>query len=91
MLDHQLLTRLVLEVLKADPSTQFVHIVNEVEGLAARDGVLPTKEGLNPLDAANIKQVLWDLIVDRVLTPGSGSGDGGLAFRSPHGLWAVSS
>ena len=85
MIDYQVLRQLVLEALEARPDTQFIRLMNEVTQLAADHGVFPTEgecrergidyryysdKRLHPHDELNVNQIVWDLIVDRVLTMG---------------------
>ncbi|MGB8657925.1 MAG: hypothetical protein WCE90_09100 [Candidatus Zixiibacteriota bacterium] len=85
MIEHQTLRKLVLQALKKSPSTNLIEITNEVQRLAGEQNVFPTKEEcekdrtdyryyqnkqLNPIDELNVNQIVWDLIVDRVLTLG---------------------
>jgi len=86
MIDYQVLRRLVLEALRAEPNTQFVSLVNRVARLADQYNVFPTEDEcrersidysyykekqLNPIDELNVNEIVWDFIVDRVLTLGS--------------------
>ena len=88
MIDYQVLRRLVLEAIKVDPRTQYGNITHSVKQLAVRYDVFPTEEEcrerkinygfyrekrLNPIDLLNVNQIIWDLIVDRVLTVGMDS------------------
>lgn len=85
MIDYQVLRKLVLEALKANPRTQFRRIMSDVSRLAAHYNVFPTQEEcqdhkidyhyyrekrLNPIDELNVNQIIWDFIVDRILTIG---------------------
>lgn len=82
---YRVLKQLVFEALKESPGTQFIRIISDVEKLAALHDVFPTEEEcrehqinykfynekkLNPIDWLNVNQIIWDLIVDRVLTMG---------------------
>ncbi len=81
-MDKAVLRRLTLEAFRAGPTTQFRSLVNAVSGLAAERGMLgPDRTvgpGLIPLseprlpkgDETDLQEVVWDLIVERVLTPG---------------------
>lgn len=86
MIDYQVLRQLVLEALKAQPDTQLVSLTRQVERLAAHHAVFPTEdecreqgidysdydeERLHPTDELNVNQIVWDFIVDRVLTLGT--------------------
>jgi len=95
MMDYHVLTKLVLQVLKDKPRTQFRQIIEQVALLADRYDVFPTREEcekrgtqyhyyeqkrLNPLDEENLNQIIWDLIVDRVLTVGLNTANPDLPF-----------
>lgn len=86
MIEYRVLKSLVLEVLKKTSQLQYGDIEREVERLAIQNKVFPTKEEclqrkinysyyeggrLNPADILNINQIVWDLIVDRILTMGT--------------------
>lgn len=86
MIDYQILKKLALEVLKSTPQLQYNTIEKGVERLVAQNKIFPTKEEclqrktdyscyeagrLNPIDKLNINQIVWDLIVDRILTMGT--------------------
>jgi len=86
MIDKQTLRNLVLEVLKKTPRTQVTSIINDVEALVRKHDLFPSKEdceqsnldfryyaqgNLNPQDGLIILDIIWDLIEERVLTPGS--------------------
>ena len=85
MIEYRLLKKFVLEVIKKTPELQFAHIQHGVENLVAQNKSFPSREEsakagvdhsyyqrgrLNPVDILNISQIVWDLIVDRVLTVG---------------------
>lgn len=85
MIDYKVLRSLVLEAIKMNPRTQYGNIMRSVEQLAAKHDVFPTEEEcrerkvnygryqakrLNQTDELNVNQVVWDLIIDRVLTVG---------------------
>ena len=76
---------LVLEAIKGTGITQVADVTNRVQKLAGDHGLFPAEEEcrergvdyssyrqkrLTPLDEQNVSQVLWDLVVDRVITPG---------------------
>ncbi len=86
MIDYQVLRDLVLEAFKAKPKAQFTSIFSHVQKLAAERNVFPSAEEckqrnivytyyeqkrLNPIDEQNVNQIVWDLIIDRVLTMGA--------------------
>ena len=84
-MDREVLRPLALEALLADPTTEFRYLVNAVARLAA-DREIPGPEftansgserislsgpTLSRDDATTLQEVVWDLIVDRVITPGA--------------------
>jgi hypothetical protein len=85
MIDYQLLKKLVFEVLKEGIELNDKKIILGVEKLVNQYNAFPTKEDcaqcridyryyqekrLNPLDELSVNQIIWDLIIDRVLTIG---------------------
>ncbi len=90
MIDYGTLRQLVLEVLKTQRKTQLSTLENSVLEYAAASNAFPSEERcreldsdysyyrngqLNPMDVANINQIVWDLVVERVLTIGRGDTD----------------
>lgn len=86
MVEYQLLKKFVLEVIKNTHELQYITIQNEVERLVAQNKAFPGREEcekfsvdysyyesgrLNPRDVLSINQIVWDLIIDRILTIGS--------------------
>lgn len=84
-MESQVLRQLVWEALKLEELTQFGHITLSVSKLAADRNLFPSREEcrekgvnysyyeqkqLNPLDELAVHQIVWDLIIDRVLTIG---------------------
>lgn len=95
MIEKHILRALVLEVLNRTPQTQIVSAINEVERLVAERGLFPSAgdcqragvdykyyqhNTLNPIDKRTITEIIWDLIVERVLTPGDDMSDRGFPF-----------
>ena len=84
-MDREVLRPLALEALLADPMTEFRFLVNAVARLAADRGVsglvfavdsgserIPLSgPTLSREDMTVLQEVVWDLIVDRVVTPGA--------------------
>lgn len=85
MIEKNLFRSLVLEVFKKTPRTQATSIINDVERLVKERDLLPSREDciqhkldyhyyeqgeLNPIDNFTIVEVIWDLIAERILTPG---------------------
>lgn len=74
---------MTLEALLAEPATEFRFLVNDVAKLAADRGIpgpeytagperTPLSEPtLSHGDMTILQEVVWDLIVDRVVTPGA--------------------
>jgi len=90
MIEKNILRALVLEVLSHTPETQVNHVVNAVEGLVAERGLFPSSDDcqrlgidyhyyqqkqLNPIDNLTISEIIWDLILEHVMTPVGGSPD----------------
>jgi len=85
MIDKRVLRDLILEVMRRTPRTQFNSILNDVENLVIQRDLFPNRGAkpapnidarysrerrLEPADKAQINEVVWDLIVERILTPG---------------------
>jgi len=85
MIEKRVLRDLIFEVMRRTPRTQFNSIVNEVESLVIQRALFPTagesqrqdtharysgERRLEPADKAQINVVTWDLIMERILTPG---------------------
>ncbi|MGN7760472.1 hypothetical protein [Paenibacillus sp. 22594] len=76
------LRSLVLEALKSVDSTNYLNVCNSVAGLLIQKGIVtdPNQNGrvfytnvdyaLNPLDEDNVREIIWNLIVEGVLTIG---------------------
>lgn len=86
MIKKIVLRKLILEYLKQNPGTQLNSIIIGVGELVKKYDMFPTKEAcekvttnfmyyadkrLNPIDEININEIIWDLIVERVLTVGA--------------------
>ena len=85
-MENSILRKLILEVLKEGKGSQYLVIVDEVEKLAAQRNLFPTREEcekggvdynryyqskrLSPNDKLKIQEIIWDLIVERILTVG---------------------
>lgn len=85
MIDRIVLRDLVLEVLRRSEKTNFTAILHAVQELADERDVFPSQEQcqdagieyrryekrqLNPIDKMNVNEIIWDLIVERILTWG---------------------
>ncbi len=80
---REVLRPLALEALLAAPTTEFRHLVNAVARLAAGRGIPGPEYTAGPEriplsgptlshdDMTTLQEVVWDLIVDRVITPGA--------------------
>jgi len=95
MIEKYILRALVLEVLSHIPKTQINHVIDEVEKLVAERGLFPSSDDcqrlgldyryyqdkqLNPIDKLTINEIVWDLIIERVVTPGEDMPDRGFPF-----------
>jgi len=95
MIEKHILRALVLEVLNHTPKTQVVNATNDVERLVVKRDLFPSSDDcqrlgvdyhyyqekrLNPLDSLTINQIIWDLIIERVVTPGFDAGNPNLPF-----------
>jgi len=95
MIEKSTLRELVVQALEKTPHTQVTSIQNAVGKLVAERNLFPTKEdceakgvsfndyatnSLNKADKAMIAEITWDLIVERVLTPG----DEQSTYNFPH-------
>ncbi len=85
MIDKKILRSLVLDVFKKTPNTQVISIINDVEMLVRERDLFPSEDEcmrfkvdyhdyrqkhLNPADQFTISEVIWDLIAERIITPG---------------------
>ncbi len=90
MIEKHILRVLVLEVVNREPQTQVNHVIGGVEGLVTERNLFPSLEDcqrlgidyhyyqdkqLNPIDRLIIGEIIWDLILEHVLTPIGGSPD----------------
>lgn len=95
MIEKQTLRALVLEVLGKIPKTQINHVISEVETLVAARGLFPTpdecqRQGISyndyqhkqlcPNDKLTISEIIWDLILEHVVTLGEDAPDRGFPF-----------
>ncbi len=85
MIEKHILRALILEVLSKTPQTQIVGTINDVERLVAERNLFPSlddcerlgveysyyqQKKLNPTDGLTISEIIWDLIIERIVTPG---------------------
>lgn len=97
MIEKEILRNLILEVLKKSPHTQFVNIIGDVEHLIKERDLFPNEgecqrlkvdyryyqqKELNPADKFTIVEVTWDLITERIVTPGYNHDNINLPFVS---------
>jgi len=72
MLDKQILRSLIFEVFKKEPDTQVVSLINAIERLAKQQDLLNSPLFLlSNEDKKQIIEICWDLITERILTPGT--------------------
>lgn len=107
MIEKQILRKLVLEVCEKTPRTEATSIINDVERLVATYDLFPSSEdcqkldvdhkyyqqkNLHPNDQLHILDIIWDLIVERVITPGRDQSNVGFPFvrLTPFGLDVMS-
>jgi len=70
-MENNILRKLILEVLRDKKGSQYLVIVDEVEKLAAQQSLFPAQnKRLGSDDKIKIQEILWDLIVERILTVG---------------------
>ncbi|MFC1900069.1 hypothetical protein ACFLYN_00590 [Chloroflexota bacterium] len=85
MIEKHLIRSLLLEILPREHLTQVGHVIPIIEKTIKERGLFPSQEDcesigtdyryysdmqLNPKDKLTISEVIWDLIQERVLTPG---------------------
>lgn len=81
MLDYEELRPLVLQVLKSQPKTQIITIINQTETVARSKGFYKdaqpyrylgssTQHYMPKEDREKVRQIIWDLILQGILTPG---------------------
>lgn len=95
MIEKNLLRTLVLELLGRVDHEQMNHVINEVEKLVVDRALFPSEDDcerrginyrpyrekqLSPIDRLTLSEIIWDLIQERVLTPGEHLADQGFPF-----------
>ena len=95
MIEKHVLRALMLEVLSRTPQSQIVNAINDVERLVAERNLFPSSDDcqrlgidyhyyqerqLNPIDKLTINQIIWDLLIERVVTPGFDASNQDLPF-----------
>lgn len=86
MIEKNILRAIVLEVLSSTPKTQITNTINDVERLVAEYELFPSSDDcqrlsidykyyehktLHPIDKLTINEIIWDLVLERVVTPGA--------------------
>ena len=86
MIEKHILRALILEFLDHTPKAQINDVINYVESLVAGRGLFPSSDDcqrlgidyhyyqdkqLNPIDRLTINEIIWDLILEHVVTPGA--------------------
>ena len=95
MIAKHILRALVLEVVNHEPQTQIVNVTNSVERLVVERDLFPSSEDcqrlgidfkyyqnktLNSTDKLTINQIIWDLIIERIVTSGYDASNPNLPF-----------
>ncbi len=95
MIEKNLLRTLVLEVLDRVKHEQMNHVINEVEKLVEGRALFPSEDDcqrsrinyqpyrekqLSTVDTLTLSEIIWDLIQERVLTPGENQAGQGFPF-----------
>ncbi len=95
MIEKHLLRALMLEVLSRTPQTQIVNAIDDVERLVAKYGLFPSSDdcqrlgieykdyqhkNLTPIDNLTIQEIIWDLLIERVVTSGYDASNPNLPF-----------
>lgn len=95
MIEKNILRALVLEILSSTPKTEIVNTINDVERLVAEYELFPSSDDcqrlsidykyyehktLHPIDKLTINEIIWDLLVERVVTPGFDASNVNLPF-----------
>jgi len=90
MINSVVLRNLVMESFKVEPDTQYRNVLVNVQKLAMKNKVYPTEEEcreskvdyrfyreghLNPQDEIKIREIIWDLIAERIITVGGDSSE----------------
>ena len=88
-MDYEELRPLVLQALKSQPKTQIIAVIDQTEAIARskgfyknaqpyRFGGYSTQHYMPPEDREKVRQIIWDLILQGVLTPGVSEQSSGL-------------
>lgn len=95
MIEKRALRALMLEVLNRKPETQINSAIDNVERLVAERDLFPSlddcrrlavdyhyyqEKQLNPIDKVTINEIIWDLILERIVTPGIDASNPNLPF-----------
>lgn len=85
-MDREVLRNLLFESLKQHSSTQITNTVRGVESLATEHGYIEKPQGfysdgyMNKRDQLVVQELIWELIIQGILTPGSDSANPELPF-----------
>jgi hypothetical protein len=86
MIERRLLRSLILETFKKHQDTQIAHVISEVERLVKERDLFPNqkeceskgidfhyyeRKNFHPKDILTIGEIAWDLIQERIITPGN--------------------
>jgi hypothetical protein len=83
------LKSLVLQVLHNKPQTQYIEILYSTAGLAVTKKIVPNLHqgvvsgatyDLHSSDKDRVLEIIWDLVIERVLTMGREGANGGWPF-----------
>lgn len=70
-MEDTILRKLILEVLRKGERNQYLGIVEQVGQLAIQQNILsPQNNRINSADKIKILEIIWDLIIERILTVG---------------------
>jgi hypothetical protein len=78
----------VLKALKKSPKTQYLNLCNELAELLVREGIAPNPKptasfgyhDLNSYDEDRVREILWDLVIERIVTIGMDSANAAWPF-----------
>lgn len=94
---------LVLEAFKKNPKAQYLGLCNEVASIAVEKGFVPNPRGsafviggsfcLSGRDEDRVREIIWNLVIERVVTIGINSSNPSWPFLSltTYGLMVVDS
>lgn len=86
------LRQLVLEAFKRSPQTQYLSLCNLVAAIAVEKNIVPNPRGqshvvggyfeLGRIDGNSVREIVWSLVVERVVTIGIDTGNAAWPFLS---------